>query len=757
MTDPISVPCRELRLGIVLYGGVSLAIYMAGITEELHALLRASRDRASGGTPPADAPDPAPTSAIYRDLLDELAKKTVDLRVVVDTIAGSSAGGLNGAVLARAIATGGGVRHMNGFWIDKADITNLKDDPEERAGWLYRMLGRVLLNRFASNLPPQISQGWLIDQVAAFAKGGDGTRTPLDGRKFIRLIGEALNGIGRSPAHLLPDGQRLDLFLTRSDLHGWPRFLPIDGRLHWGRQQERRFPHAMRFETRGGLTGDFDDIFALTYACRSTAGFPIAFAPLRSSDVAEELSAHDGLADFHSRHLGEHLLAGDNRMTGDDWGSRAQMADGGLHDNKPFGPVIDAIGDKPARRQVIRLIAYVEPTPEREVPIPDEVRFAGGALIGRLYHHFRYEPILDDLEAVAERNRVAQELKLLEDETLLAAQAFRSAFPHTPAHSFAPASVAPYERACRRSAAAMLADLINGTLSLPRPSRQAHLIRRIARLYVEADPQAAAAAATFPRQDRRRRFLVRRANQLYVSAADRGAVDAFKSALTDLAEIRPELDRASTCISFDPTSMDDMLADPPTGPGHAAFAALTKAVTPTLRCALAAVTIAANRLTVALDAAVAQVTAGPVATALRGADGLFDLVDLVIAPEMIRHRIEEPQEARIVRISPVDCRSTHRVIDRAMGDDFGAFAGFLSRDARVHDILLGRLNSAERLLDMILDTTGLDRDCAGLLKTHYRTRLFNAITDDLIRIVDETGGLGERTTRLLQRLELLAR
>ena len=89
MTD--TVPCRELRLGIVLYGGVSLAIYMAGITEELHALLRASRDRSSSTPSPVKAPNPAPTSAIYRDLLDELAKETVDLRVVVDTIAGSSA------------------------------------------------------------------------------------------------------------------------------------------------------------------------------------------------------------------------------------------------------------------------------------------------------------------------------------------------------------------------------------------------------------------------------------------------------------------------------------------------------------------------------------------------------------------------------------------------------------------------------------------------------------------------------------------
>ena len=753
MTD--TVPCRELRLGIVLYGGVSLAIYMAGITEELHALLRASRDRSSSTPSPVKAPNPAPTSAIYRDLLDELAKETVDLRVVVDTIAGSSAGGLNGAVLGRAIATGGGVRHMNGFWIDKADIANLKDDPEEGAGWLYRTLGRLILNRFIGNLPPQISHGWLIDHLAAFLKGGDGTRTPLDGRKFIRLIGEALNGIGRSTAHLLPDGQRLDLFLTRSDLHGWPRFLPIDAGLHDGRQQERRFPHVMRFETRGGLTGDFDDIFALTYACRSTASFPIAFAPLRSRDVAEELSAHDGLADFHNRHLGEHILAGDDRMTGDDWGSRAQMADGGLHDNKPFGPVIDAIGDKPARRQVIRLIAYVEPTPEQEVPIPDEARFAGGALIGRLYYHFRYEPILDDLEAVAERNRVAQELKLLEAETLQAAQAFRAASPDAPAHSFAPACVLPYDRACSQSAAALLAGLINGALDLPYPSRQAHLIRRLARLYMAENPRAPAAAA-FPRQDRRRRFLVRQANRLYASASDRATVDAFKSVLTDLAEIRPTIAMTGTGIAFDPTALDAMMTDRATGPGRAAFAVLNAAGQTALDRALAAATSAADRLAGALDVAVADIPPGPVATALQAADSLFDLVDLVTAPEMIRHRIEEPQEARIVRISPIDCRSTRDVIGQALGDEFGAFAGFLSRDARVHDILLGRLNGAERLLDMILDAAGLEGDAAHTVKAAYRTRLFNAIADDLITIVDKTGGPGDPATRLLRRLGLLA-
>src|SRR5918994_855145 len=33
---------RELRLAVVCYGGVSLAIYMHGVTRELHSLVRAS-------------------------------------------------------------------------------------------------------------------------------------------------------------------------------------------------------------------------------------------------------------------------------------------------------------------------------------------------------------------------------------------------------------------------------------------------------------------------------------------------------------------------------------------------------------------------------------------------------------------------------------------------------------------------------------------------------------------------------------------
>src|SRR5213080_3170335 len=91
---------RELRLGVVCYGGSSLAIYMHGVTKEIHRLVKASALRAAG-----EAPQSASEQA-YVNLLDELVAATdrVDLRVIVDVVAGTSAGGINGIYLSKALA-----------------------------------------------------------------------------------------------------------------------------------------------------------------------------------------------------------------------------------------------------------------------------------------------------------------------------------------------------------------------------------------------------------------------------------------------------------------------------------------------------------------------------------------------------------------------------------------------------------------------------------------------------------------------------
>ena len=70
---------KEIRIGLVLYGGVSLAVYINGVTTELWNLLRASRARQNRNE--RDKLDD--TAEIYAELLDRLECLTGnDLRVV---------------------------------------------------------------------------------------------------------------------------------------------------------------------------------------------------------------------------------------------------------------------------------------------------------------------------------------------------------------------------------------------------------------------------------------------------------------------------------------------------------------------------------------------------------------------------------------------------------------------------------------------------------------------------------------------------
>src|SRR5829696_10156673 len=91
---------RELRLAVVLYGGVSLAIYMHGTTKELHRLVKASALAERG-----DVEGATPSERVYQRLLASMRdrdERRIGTRVVVDVIAGTSAGGINGVYLAKA-------------------------------------------------------------------------------------------------------------------------------------------------------------------------------------------------------------------------------------------------------------------------------------------------------------------------------------------------------------------------------------------------------------------------------------------------------------------------------------------------------------------------------------------------------------------------------------------------------------------------------------------------------------------------------
>ena len=93
-------------LALVMNGGVSLAVWMNGVT---HAIANCRR---------ADAPNDQPSRAVWQRHLD-----SADTRLTVDVIAGTSAGGLNGTVLARAIAQDQDVPSMKRLWLRDAALS----------------------------------------------------------------------------------------------------------------------------------------------------------------------------------------------------------------------------------------------------------------------------------------------------------------------------------------------------------------------------------------------------------------------------------------------------------------------------------------------------------------------------------------------------------------------------------------------------------------------------------------------------------
>src|SRR5436190_3786631 len=132
--NPRFLPEQEVRVAVVLYGGVSLAIYINGVAQELFRLVKATAPAEpyprGARRPPEERrayfADPGVENArpkleasevVYRELGQWLgldgpsAPEPVDgepppirTRFVVDIASGTSAGGINGVFLGKAIA-----------------------------------------------------------------------------------------------------------------------------------------------------------------------------------------------------------------------------------------------------------------------------------------------------------------------------------------------------------------------------------------------------------------------------------------------------------------------------------------------------------------------------------------------------------------------------------------------------------------------------------------------------------------------------
>jgi patatin-related protein len=366
----------EARLAVVCYGGVSLAIYMSGITREIQELVTGSAVRL------ADA-KPSGTAAVYADLLDALEKAASDrgdphrIQVGVDVVAGTSAGGINGICLTRALDGDYSQEAIRDFWITEGDFGKLLD-PEVRklleavraqsgelrgiAAPLDKVLGPAQApeSRWARN--PAVK--WvrrigavvrLRKPVTAFVKHPP--RSALYGDRMCTLTWGALNNMKRhertAPVSFLFGDSGIDLAVTATEFAGHHDAVPLSRQLVF----DEAHRHVFRIHGAGG--GSLDpDVGMLAFAARATASFPGAFAPVSLDHFRAQLSAAgkgEGWTSLARRYLERYPRDGE---AGD-----RRFVDGGVLDNMPFDAAIGLIRGRTAASEVRRAVVYVEPSP----------------------------------------------------------------------------------------------------------------------------------------------------------------------------------------------------------------------------------------------------------------------------------------------------------------------------------------------------------------------------------------------------------
>ncbi len=415
---------QEVRFAVVMYGGVSLAIYINGIAQELLRWVRSTAKHSSEdvalvpSNPSTDAassesePRLSPTERVYRKLSYILAERshglgpdaaerlsqadkklagneTISTRFVVDILSGTSAGGINGIFLAKGLANGQDISGLENLWIEEGDIKTLINDKQS----VEKPLS--LQDPPASLLNSQRMYLELLKAFDSMEKSGLATPTP-----YV---------------------DELDLFVTTTDLAGVT--LPI--RLSDGVVYERRHRNVLRFVySKSDVSGedrDRNDFEArynpfLAYAARCTSAFPVAFEPMCLCDTDTILERYGSYAANENcrsestewqRFYKDYLNPAGVRTVKF---PKRPFADGGYLDNKPFTYATETVARRQADLLVTRKLLYIEPSPEHpeEKPEtegkPDAIENVGAALLSLP----RYETIREDLQRVRDHNRLVE-------------------------------------------------------------------------------------------------------------------------------------------------------------------------------------------------------------------------------------------------------------------------------------------------------------------------------------------------------------
>ncbi|HEX7538589.1 MAG TPA: patatin-like protein [Dermatophilaceae bacterium] len=339
---------QEVRLAVTMVGGVSLAIWMGGVAREISHVVQASRRSdgsdlasAANGSDPAPEPDQAEViRGCYRELLELLR-----IRVSVDVLTGTSAGGINAACLGVAEGYQSTLADLRDVWLETGSFSKLLRDPDEAQPVSVLQGDKVMLS--------QLNQA--LTQIAAGSRGAPN-----------------------------PD---INVILTSTMVDGeTTRFTDALG------SRVRDTEHRLLFRFDGDYWTQGQSQAPLALAARSTASFPAAFELSRMPVVDPD--QEDELHPDSSRYA---------NAVSSHW-----LTDGGVLLNKPLAPALRAIFERPAGDDVRRLMLYVAPTGEVDVedlPVDKARAPLLGTALNRIVGAITSQTISAELEDLDRHNQ----------------------------------------------------------------------------------------------------------------------------------------------------------------------------------------------------------------------------------------------------------------------------------------------------------------------------------------------------------------
>lgn len=791
---------RELRLALVCSGGVSLAVYMHGVTKEILKLARASRayhsilsvaertDKSFADTTELDALE-HDTEPVYFDLLKSIGSH-VDLRVIVDVIAGTSAGGINGIMLARALAHDLPFHGLRKIWFDEADVTQLLAREKIATKWSKWFLKPVIWVLTRTVLDPATPDPEIRTKLSTFLRSR-WFEPPFDGSHLTDALYDALDRMGgplKDGASLIPAGQELELFVTVTDFFGYLRNIPIHDP---PMVREREHRQVLEFRYRRWHSGDeYSDmdrpsLAALVFAARATSSYPGAFPPMQISEL-EQVLRRRGAAwprrdAFFENNFTHYQRAGMDP-------AKTSFVDGSVLNNKPFAEAIQSIQGRSAYREVDRRLVYIDPHPVQPPPPPDGKPPGWFRTMKDAISDIpRFQPIYDDLDWVNEFNQQVRRIKAVIDAArpdigqlvtgIVSNEPSRSPdaddmrdwrdAANTVAARNAGYAYEGYVRQKLTSVIASVGQLISALCGWSPGSIEAEWANAAVMCWAQRSgvyPEDGALPRADPGSDlaamppwvrflvafdsnfraRRLRFVIRSLNLLYAQPLEPESLgaeqlDQLKRQFYDaLATLR----RAGKPQEFSEAAVDLVVQ---TFAGLPASIAAEDGITVEDWCERNGEPAAR-----AIECLGAEMN---LMIADHQSDLIFSKLDPKVWPSAARdelltsyigfsfwdvltfsvtdwRELGEFQEIKVDRISPEDANAIRPggAAATLKGTEFGHFGAFFSRTYRENDYLWGRLHSAERLIDIVCDAAP-EADNDTLDRAGLKKRAFLAILD----------------------------